>query len=145
MKTLDRSIVAAVIGLASSAGALAMSQAEYRAARDRLEVDFKSERAGCELSAGNTKHICRVQAKGRQNVARAELEATYKPSPKTRYDVRIAKAEAEFAVAREKCDDRKGRAKDACVSDAKAGLAAAKLEAKASMAADEPKARSGRN
>lgn len=133
MKTFNSSILAAAIGLALSTGALAMSKTEYQAARDRLEVDFKSDRAGCEMSAGNAKHICRVQAKGKQNVARAELEAAYKPGPKTSNDVRLAKAEADFAEAKEKCDDRKGNAKDVCVKEAKATHTAAKADAKASM------------
>ena len=31
-------------------------------------------------------------AKGKESVAKAELEANYKPSPKARYEVRVAKA-----------------------------------------------------
>lgn len=133
MKTFNSSILAAAIGLALSTGAFAMSKADYQAARDRLEVDFKSDRAGCNMSAGNAKEICTAQAKGKQNVARAELEASYKPGPKTRNDVRLAKAEAEYAVAKEKCDDQKGNAKDVCVKEAKANRTAAKADAKASM------------
>ena len=44
--------------------------------------------------------------------------------------VTIAKAEADYRVAKEKCDDSAGNAKDVCLKEAKAAEAAAKAEAK---------------
>ena len=54
----------------------------------------------------------------------------------------VAKAESAYAVAREKCDDQAGNAKDVCVKEAKAvevkALADAKLGKKIGEARKEP-------
>ena len=42
----------------------------------------------------------------------------------------IAKAEAEYAVAKERCDDQAGNAKDVCVKEAKSAQTAAKANAR---------------
>jgi len=133
MKTLNSSILAMAVGLALSTGALAMSKDEHKIAKDRIEIDYKNDKAGCAALVANAKDICKAQAKGKENIAKAELEAGYAPSEKNRYDVRMAKAEAEFSVAKEKCDDQKGNAKDVCVKEAKATHTTAKADAKASM------------
>jgi len=51
------------------------------------------------LLSGNTKDICIAEAKGKEKVAKAELEARNEPTAKNRYDALIAKAEADYAVA----------------------------------------------
>lgn len=43
------------------------------------------------------------------------------------------KAEADYAVAGEQCDDQAGKVKEVCVTEAKAAEAAAKAEATAAM------------
>jgi hypothetical protein len=45
--------------------------------------------------------------------------------------VRTAKADAAYELAKEKCDDLSGNAKDVCQKDAKAAQASAKADAKA--------------
>lgn len=74
-----------------------------------------------------------AEAKGKERVALAELEASYKPSRKAHYEVQVAKAEAAGAVARERCDDMAGNAKDVCVKEAKAAETSAKADAMAQM------------
>ena len=74
-----------------------------------------------------------AEAKGKEKVAKAELEARNKPSDKARYAVSIAKAEADYAVAKEKCDDKAGNDKTVCVKEAKAAETRAKADAKAQM------------
>jgi len=132
MKNTTLTAIAAAIGLAFSAPALAqsMTKAEYQAGKDSIKADNKATKAACDPMAGNAKDICAAQAKGKEKVALAELEARYKPSSKTRSEVRVAKADAEYAVAKERCDDRAGNAKDVCVKEAKAAHVAAKADAK---------------
>ena len=60
--------------------------------------------------------------------------ASYKPTEKNQYDARVAKADAAYKVAKEKCDDLKGNDKDVCVKEAKAKLAKAKADAKVAKA-----------
>jgi osmotically-inducible protein OsmY len=128
--------VAAAIALAFSAGAMAdMKNADYKAARGKIAADYKAAKAACAPLSANAKDICAAEAKGSEQVARAELEAANKPGSKTRYDVSIAKADAEYAVAREKCDDKAAADKTSCVKDAKAAAARAKADAKAELKA----------
>ena len=74
-----------------------------------------------------------AEANGKEKVAKAELEARYKPSERTSHAPRVAKAQADYAVAREKCDDKVGNEKDVCVKEAKAAETRAKADAKAQI------------
>lgn len=71
-----------------------------------------------------------AEAKGRNKVALAELDERNEPSAKSRQKLKLAKAEAEYDVAKEKCDERAGDARDACVKEAKAALARDKVNAR---------------
>jgi hypothetical protein len=134
MNKFEITAIAAAITFAFSTGALAaMSKADYQSAKTNIATEYKSAKAGCDSFAANAKDICMAEAKGGENVALAELEAGYKPTKKTRFNVSIAKAEAAFAVAREKCDDKAGNDKDVCVKEAQAAQIAAKADAKAAM------------
>jgi len=135
MNTLNIKTIAIALTLAFSAGAMAqgMSKADYQAGKDRISADYKSARGACTSFSGNAKDICVADAEGKKNVAKAELEVSYKPSAKTKYDARVARAEADYAVAKEKCDDLAGNPKDVCVKEAKAAQVAAKADAKAWM------------
>ena len=135
MNTLNIKTIAIALSLAFSAGAMAqsMSKADYQTGKDRIAAEYKSARGACNSFSGNANDICVAEAKGKENIAKAELETSYKPSAKTKYDVRVAKAEADYAVAKEKCDDLAGNPKDVCVKEAKAAQIAAKADAKAQM------------
>lgn len=125
--------IAVATSLAFSAGAMAqtMSKDQHKAAEKNIMAEYKVAKTSCDSFAGNTKDICVAEAKGKEKIAKAELEAQYNPSEKNRYKARVAKAEAEYAVAMEKCDDQNGNAKDVCVKQAKAAKVAAKADAKA--------------
>ena len=134
MKNFTRTALAAAIALCLPALSLAgMTKAEHESAKKSIEVDYKAAKSACEPLAGNTKDVCVAQAKGQEKVARAELQATYKPSADSRYEARLARAQADFTVAKEKCDDKGGNAKDVCVKEAEAAQTAAKADAKAQM------------
>jgi osmotically-inducible protein OsmY len=113
--------LAVAIALAFSAGAAAqaMSKTDHKTARDGIAADYKSAIAACASQSGNAKDICKAEAKGKRNVARAELEARVSPSDKNQRAVTVAKAKADYAVAREKCDDKRGDEKKLCISAAK--------------------------
>ena len=127
--------IAAAVSLAFSACAMAssMTKYEYKAGKKGIEADYTSMKSGCDPLIANAKDICKAEAKGKENVALAELEAAYKPTAKTRNDVRIAKADANYAVAKEKCDDLAGNTKDVCMKEAKAAHVAAIADAKVQL------------
>ena len=130
---LNASILAASLMFSIGAMAQNMSKSDYEASESKIEADYKSDKAACASLSGNAKDICKAEAKGKMKVEQAELEARYKPSAKTHYEARVAKAEADYAVARERCDDLTGNKKDVCIKEAKAAQTAAKADAKMQM------------
>ena len=73
-----------------------------------------------------------AEVSGTENVAKAELEAQYKPSEKARRKVMEKKADADYEVAMEICDDNStGNTRDVCYKEAKAAMTSAKADAKA--------------
>ena len=132
MNKFNLTALSAAFCLAMSSGAMAgaMSKADYSAAKTDIAATYKADSAACASMTGNAKDICVLEAKGRDKVAKANLVATDAPTAAHRYDVRIAKADAAYSVANEKCDDLAGNAKDVCVKEAKAGYVTAKADAK---------------
>ncbi len=117
--------------LAVPAAQAAMSKTDYSAAKSRIGADYKADKAACAPLASNAKDVCVEEAKAKEKVARAELESSYTGKAKDQNKLLVAKAESAYAVAKEKCDDQSGNAKDVCVKEAKAvevkALADAKL------------------
>jgi hypothetical protein len=112
-------------------GANAMTKDEYKVEKERIEAEYKVAKAKCDTLSNNAKDVCMKQAKGAENLAKAELEQAYKPSPSHARKVEDEKAAMRYDVAKEKCDSLKGDAKDACVSQAKADRDRAKAHVKA--------------
>lgn len=135
MKNLYISALALAIGLAFNAGAMAdsMSKHQYQSHEKNIAAEYQAAKARCDSLAGNAKDICVAEATGQKNIAKAELEANYKPSIQTRYDAHVAKADADYSVAIEKCDDKAGNDKDVCVKEAKAVKVHQIANAKAQM------------
>jgi hypothetical protein len=101
------------------------------AARDKISADYKADKAACDAMKDNAKDVCMEEAKGKEKIAKAELDQKQKPSDGNARKVAEAKVEVAYAVAKEKCDDQKGDAKDACVKQAKADQEKGKAEIKA--------------
>jgi hypothetical protein len=126
-------LAAAGIALAGAANAAergTMSRDVYKADKDKIEAQYKADKAHCSTLSGNAKDVCQAEAKGKEKVAKADLEAEYKNTDKARYAARVAKADAAYDVAKEKCDDLSGNQKDVCVKQAKAAHTKATSDAK---------------
>ena len=135
MNKLNLAALSAAFCFAASGSAIgAMTKVEYKSAKSDLSTKYKADKAACKAMNGNAKDICIQEAKGQESVAKAELEQNYQPSDKHSRDIRIAKVDAAYAVAKEKCDDLSGNPKDVCRKEAKSafvtGSADAKLAAK---------------
>ena len=124
----------AIAALLTASGAFSatMNKADYTAAKDRIEADYKSDRSACDKFSGNAKDICKEQAEGKQKVARAELEYNDSGKPADATKLAIAKADASYAVAKEMCDDKSGNPKDVCVCEAMAAHTMALTDARLS-------------
>src|SRR5262249_30250736 len=123
--------IAIAVACGGSVMAQNMSKDQLKARKDSIAAEYKAAKGACDSFAGNAKDICKAQAAGKEKVAKAELDAEYKPSRDATYKVRVARAEADYAVAKEKCDDHAGNVKDVCVKQAKAAEVAAKADATA--------------
>jgi hypothetical protein len=131
----------ALAGLTMTAGA--MAQGTAKATRDMAVThasdQYKADKAACSALSGNAKDICAEEAKGKEKVAKADAEASYANTPKARESARVARADATYAVSKEKCDDVAGNVKDVCVKEAKAALVRAKADAKVDRVATDAK------
>jgi hypothetical protein len=90
-----------------------------KAEDEQIEATYKADKAKCDGLKANAKDICMAEAKGKEKVAKAELHAKNdKDQANAQKKVTEAKAEAAYDVAKQKCQDQKGEAKDACVKQA---------------------------
>ena len=103
----------------SFAVAQAADNDAYKAAKDKAESDYKVAKDACKSMKGNAEDICKEEAKVAE--ARAILDATtqHQNTPKDVEKARRKLADAEYGLAKERCDDMSGSAKSACKSDAK--------------------------
>ena len=102
----------------SATFAQTISKGDYKTSKTRISADYKSDKAACNSQAGNAKDICIEEAKAKERIARAELEYSYTGKAADRTNVLVAKA--TYEVAKERCDDLAGNAKDVCRQEAKA-------------------------
>lgn len=143
MKVMNITLVAVALSLASAGPLYAaeegMPKDQYKSEKQRIDKEAKAARDKCKDMKGNAKDVCMAEAKGQERLAKAELEAKNKDTPKNRYDVAAAKADMEHDVARAKCDEMKGKEKEACQKDAKTARDNAKKQAKEEREAAEGK------
>lgn len=135
MNKSNISLVTLAVSLLIGGNVLAasLSKADYKIGRDKIAFDYKSAQIGCDALSGNANDICVADAKGKKSVSLAELELSYKPTVKNEAEVRMAKADANYAVAIQRCDDLAGNPKDVCVKEAKAAKVSGNADAKAHL------------
>lgn len=114
-RTLTTLAAASLVATAS----IAMTRADYQKARERIRTELKTRQSQCSGLAANARDVCRVQARGAERVARADLEALYRPSDQAHFKAQVVRAEAAHEVARKKCDDLADPARKVCQKDAK--------------------------
>ncbi len=131
--------LAALFATTSAFAAGTMSRAEMTAAKDRISADYKAEKSMCAKFSGNEKDVCMEQAKGKEKVARAELNFNDTGKDSDANKLAVAKADSTYAVAKEMCDDKSGNVKDVCMTEAKATHTKALADAKLSKKVGEAK------
>lgn len=123
--------VLATTFLTMTVAANALTKNEYNVAKEKISADYKVSKAKCDTLKENAKDVCMKEAKGAENVGKAELEQQYKPTASRARKVSEEKSTMAYEVAKEKCDDLTGDAKSACVNQAKANHDRAKADIKA--------------
>lgn len=129
----------AILAIAIALPAQALTKTEYKAAGQILTGDRKAAITACSTVTGNAKSVCVMEAKGKYEIANAELDAKYKPSAKADRKVRDKRANVGYDIAKAKCSELSGNPKDVCVKDAKSAKVAAKADAKVAQVAAEAK------
>ena len=135
--TLKASLVVAAMLVLPLAQAATMTKGDYKAGKTRISEAYKADKAACAPRAANAKDICTEEARGKEKVALAELEYGYTGKTTDHNKVLVAKAESNYAVAKEKCDDKAGNDKDVCLKEAKAVMTKAQADAKAAQKGTE--------
>ena len=130
-------LLAAALSVGFAAQAQTMSSQDVSTAKDHIKAEYKADRTACDKLAGNAKDICVEQAKGKEKVAEAELQYRRSGKHEDATKVALAKADASYEVAKERCDDLNGNPKDVCLKEAKAVETRAKADAKASEQSTE--------
>ena len=91
---------AACLAFTATGAFAALSKDEAKAAKDKIAAAYKADKEKCDALKDNAKDVCMAEAKGKQKIAKAELDATQKPSPRADEKVKNAKADAEYDLAR---------------------------------------------
>src|SRR6266571_1999921 len=122
--TMTEIICAAVLCLFAVGTTHAADQAKldranaYKAAVARADAEYKDAKEACKAKTGHEKDVCLKEAKAmhKKEIADAKAGRTIKTAMATS---REDKLEADYKVAKEKCDALSGDAKDSCIQDAK--------------------------
>ena len=125
MNTIARSLAAAsalalAFGTTNAADPSSSERSAYNTTREEAQKQFKIDEQACSTMSGNAKDVCQAEAKARRDIAIADAEARLEGTPKARAKAARERSEANYRVAKERCDDFKGNDKDVCEAKAKA-------------------------
>lgn len=115
-KTIVAAIGATLIGFSFSAVA---ADPTYKAAKSQAEAVYDKDIEHCDTLSGNDKDVCVKAAKAKNVHSEEDAKAQHKASD-ARKDANQEKLEADYKVAKERCDNFSGSEKDACQDRAKA-------------------------
>ncbi|RYF02187.1 MAG: BON domain-containing protein [Oxalobacteraceae bacterium] len=133
MKLLIATLLATAAGASFAAPTFALNHdpATYRNATQKAAADYRDAIAKCDTMSGNGKDICVAEAKLARTQTEAKAMSKYSNSPASREKARTSLAEAEFTLAKTRCDGKSGAEKDECMNNAKSVHTAALADAKA--------------
>src|SRR5437016_337505 len=99
-------MLAGMMAFSSGFAADQMSKEDYKMQKDQITSTAKVDKDACAKMEGNAKDVCKKEAEAKEKVALAELD--YKKSGKDTDRIKAAKVKAEqdYAVAKEKCEDK---------------------------------------
>ena len=77
MMSIAAAVALALAGAAQAADNAKVDRKAMKAEKDKVEATYKADKAKCKDMQGNAKDVCEADAKGKENVAKAELEQKY--------------------------------------------------------------------
>ena len=120
--SLHASVLAATLSLTAllaPAQAAPFGMADYKAGKAKIATDFQADKLACQSLTANAKDVCQEEAKAKEKNGRAALEYGHTGKAGDEKKMFTVQADTAYDVAREKCDDQTGNAKDVCVQQAK--------------------------
>lgn len=122
----------AALGVVVSIGIAGCDSLDSESRVDRPDASMTQnvDADDCDRLTGNAKDVCVEEAESQERVAEAEFAALENSTEENRYDLLVARADAEHAVAKQRCQDLAGNARDVCVKEADLAHADAMAEAK---------------
>jgi hypothetical protein len=134
-------LLAAVALTGGGVQAANFSKSAYDSSKADIKATYKAEREHCASLGGNGKDVCIEQAKGREAVALAQLNYNYSGKAADEQKLYEVRAESRYELAKERCDDFAGQAKDVCLrqaqSDREKAVAEIKLSKKVTAAIED--------
>ena len=107
-----------------------MSPIDYGASKKAIESETRMAVELCRDKEGQDREICKAEARADERVRRADLEAQYRGTVAAATDAKLARAKAQFEVAKVKCADQRSEDRISCLRSARAEKAKALAEAK---------------
>jgi hyperosmotically inducible protein len=134
MKTLIATLLATAAGASFAAAptaALNHDPATYRNVTQKAAADYKAAVAKCTSMSGTDKEVCTAEAHTARVHAEADALAKYNSTADGRTKAATRVADADFALAKARCDAKSGADKDDCLNGARSAHTAALADAKA--------------
>jgi hypothetical protein len=122
MKTLFATLLATAASASFAAAPTATlnhDPATYRNLTQKAAADYKSAATRCNNMSGDDKEVCMAEAKAVRAHAEAHAVARYNNTAQGREQARVKLAEADYGVAKAKCNAMTGADKDGCMNNAK--------------------------
>jgi osmotically-inducible protein OsmY len=137
MKTLIATLLATAAGASFAAAptaALNHDPQTYRNLTQKAESEYRAAAAKCDARSGNDKDICMAEARLMRTRTEADALSKYNNTAAGRARARTNLADAEYDLAKARCDAKSGADKDSCMDNAKSVHTAALADAKADRA-----------
>jgi osmotically-inducible protein OsmY len=134
MKTLIATLLATAAGASFAAAptaALNHDPATYRNLTQKAESAYRAATAKCDARSGNDKDVCMAEARLTRTRTEADALSKYNHTAASHAKARANVADAEYDLAKAKCDARSGADKDSCMDNAKSVHTAALADVKA--------------
>jgi len=134
MKTLIATLLATAAGASFAAAptaALNHDPATYRNLTQKAESAYRAATAKCDAKSGNDKDVCMAEARLTRTRTEADALSKYNHTAASHAKARANVADAEYDLAKAKCDAKSGAEKDSCMDNAKSVHTAALSDVKA--------------
>ena len=118
------------IGSAVESPRSLMSPIDYGEAKRVIEADSRQAIGKCRDEDAPARDVCKAQARAEERVRKADLEARYRGTVAAAAEAKLARAKAQYEIARAKCGNERGEDKLSCLRSARADKAKALTEAK---------------